>query len=207
MIGSQKVARFNNNKQKSKWLTIITTALQDKCIRETGSVQIVVHLSQNFLSNQIHHEQENFFVKIVTDRKDLPSVVVEEDLEVETEAIEAVASKSRCTRETGNAQAAAHLSQNFLSNQIHLEKDNFCAEIVTDKEDLTNLSLKNKTPAHFARVFYLKNSSNLFIFSKISLSIILTFPTPGRYPTSSKNPWPETFLPCKIPETLSGPSQ
>lgn len=173
MIGSQKVARFNNNKQKSKWLTIITTALQDRCIRETGSAQIVVRLSQNFLFNQIHHEQENFFVKIVTDRKDLPSVVLEEVLEAETEAIEAVASKSRCTRETGNAQAAIHLSQSFLSNQIHLEKDNFCAEIVTDKEDLTNLSLKNKTLSYFTRVFYLtRKLNNLMEFISGKKSVI-----------------------------------
>ena len=67
------------------------------------------------------------------------------------EAIEAVASKSRCTRETGNAQVAAHPSPSFLSNQIHLEKDNCSAEIVIDKEDLTNLSLKINHPALLAQ--------------------------------------------------------
>ena len=159
MIGSQKVAKFNNNKQKSKWLTIITTVLQDKCIRGTGSAQIVVRLSQSFLSNQIHHAQENFFAKIATDRKDLPLAVAEEVSEAEIEAIEVVASKGRCTKETGSAQIVVRLSQSFLSNQIHLEKDNFCAEIVTDKEDLINLSLKKINSPRKMR--------GLFIFVKI----------------------------------------
>ena len=75
MIGSQKVAKFNNNKQKSKWLTIITTVLQDKCIRGTGSAQIVVRLSQSFLSNQIHPEKDSYYAEIVTGRKDLTNLL------------------------------------------------------------------------------------------------------------------------------------
>ena len=171
MIGSQKVAKFNNNKQKSKWLTIITTVLQDKCIRETGNVQIVVRLSQSFLSNQIHHAQENFFAKIATDRKDLPLAVAEEVSEAETGAIEAVASKNRCIKETGNVQIVVRLSQSFLSNQIHPEKDSYYAEIVTGRKDLTNLL--NKSPSYFTRVIYLtRKLNNLIEFMSGKKSVI-----------------------------------
>ena len=58
---------------------------------------------------------------------------------------EAATFKSKCIRETGNVQAAMQAFQNFLFNQIRLEKDNFCAEIVTDKEDHINLSLNKIT--------------------------------------------------------------